>query len=382
MIEFKIIFWITLAVIFYTYLGYFLFLFIISLFRKREYSFDENFLPHVSMVIAAYNEEKVIEEKIKNCFALDYPEEKIEFLIGSDGSNDSTNEIVEKYTGQRLKFYPNLTKRGKVSVVNDLLDEAKGEIIVFSDANTIYEKTAVKNLTGFFVNKEVGGVSGELKLSRYKSGSSTDEIKYWNFENRLKELESNFNSVIGATGGIYAIRKNLCEKLPENRLLTHDFFTSMNVLKKGFKFIYSKNAAASEYSSPRISDEFIRKIRIAFHNFNGLSYIIGLLNPFKGLVSFQLWSHKVLRWFLPFIFILNFLVSFILLQDLIYKIVFFSYTGFMILGILGLIFEKSGKYFLVFSLPYYLITVNLALVIGYFRYIFKLDKNVWKRVER
>lgn len=382
MIELKLGFWITLFIIFYSYFGYYLFLLIYSKIFKKKYIYEESYYPKVSMIIAAYNEEKVISEKIINCLNIDYPSDKIEFIIGSDGSTDRTNEIVESFDDSRIKFFPFDERRRKVSVVNEIIDYAEGEILVFSDANTIYGNDALKNLVRYFADEKVGGVCGELILKKYKNISAADEITYWNYENRLKFLESNFHSVIGATGGIYAIRKGLYEKLPEDKFITHDFFTSMNVLKKGMKFIYSNNAVAEEFSAPTIKGEFRRKVRIAFHNFNGLSYICGLLSPFKGKVAFQLWSHKISRWFLPFIFILNFIFTGLLTNIILFKVVFILYIVFFILGFIGWIFERGGIYISVFSIPYYLITVNFALIVGFFRFIFKLDKNVWKKVER
>jgi len=382
MIEYKIVFWISFFIIFYAYAGYFIFLALSAFFFRRETICDNQFTPFVSMVIAAYNEEKIIEQKLKNSLEIDYPENKIEFIIGSDGSTDKTNEIVEKYENNRIKFFSYKERKGKVSLINRIMEKANGEIIVFSDANTIYEKDAVKEIVSCFTDNSVGGVCGELILKKYKEQATSDEIKYWKYENRLKHLESKFNTVIGATGGIYAIRKNLYDKLPESRFITHDFFTSMNVVKKGFRVVYNKNARAYELSSPSIKGEFVRKVRIAFHNFNGISYISELLNPVKGKVAFQLWSHKILRWFLPFIFLLNLISVCMLFSIGFYKLIVYIYILYFILALFGFILDRFKKYVSVLSVPYYLFTVNFALVVGFIRYIFKLDKNIWKKVER
>jgi len=211
-------------------------------FRNTQRTVKNDYFPKVSLIVSAYNEESVIADKIDNCKSLEYPEDHLEILFGLDGSTDNTENIIRKNKNGTIKHFVFKKQRGKSTVLNDLVYHASGEILIFSDANTIYEQDAIKKLIRHFINPQVGGVCGKLILldSQAMDIGSKGEKMYWDYETRLKFLEGHVKSVLGANGAIYAIRKELFEKLPEDKLVIDDFLIPMKVIEKGFKSFMMK----------------------------------------------------------------------------------------------------------------------------------------------
>ena len=334
------------------------------------------------MVIIAYNEEEVLERKIENCLALDYPPERIEFLFGSDGSSDLTNHILRACNEERVQAFIYQERRGKTSALNSIVPEASGDILLFSDANSICQPNAVKKLVQYLVDPTVGGVCGRLQLLN-PSGNpgGQGEGLYWSYENLVKESEGAIQSVIGANGAIYAIRAALFRPLPTKTLIMDDFVITLQLLEQGYRVIYEPSAIATEYTSPDMESEFTRKIRIAAANFNALPYMLKLLIPSNGFNALAIFSHKILRWMVPFL-AAGMLVSNLMLLGLGW--VYHATLGFQLviyiaalLGYLGdRLFQNSGP-FIAF---YYLGMINLALLIGFWRSITGTQKRAWKRV--
>ncbi|MFZ5517147.1 MAG: glycosyltransferase family 2 protein [Candidatus Zhuqueibacterota bacterium] len=382
---FKWIFWISLSLIVYSYLGFYLVLFILTKIKPKKRLRDQNYFPTISMLISAYNEESVIKSKIDNCLLIDYPKDKIEFLFGSDASDDNTNQILTANQSNLIRPFFYSQRQGKAATLNRLVKNADGEILVFSDANTMYQPDAIKNLVQHFVDENIGGVCGRLKLVSFNDSSGGNgETLYWSYENMLKAMEGKIKTVFGANGAIYAIRHKFYHALPENKVIMDDFIIPLKIIEKYHKdIIYASDAVGIETTSKNEAGEFTRKIRIGAANFNSLVEIWRLLLPWRCFVAFGLWSHKILRWFVPFflIFVLvtNFLLSDIpffmfaaLLQLLFYMS---SLIGFMLTKL-----EIKKPSILVYS--YYFVGINAALLIGFFKFIFKTQKPAWKRVQR
>ncbi|MDR2581619.1 MAG: glycosyltransferase family 2 protein [Fibromonadaceae bacterium] len=326
---------------------------------------------YVSIIIAAYNEQSVIEKKILNTLALDYPRDKIEILIGDDGSSDGTAEIVKRYSSQ-VRLLKNEKNEGKAAMLNKLCEAAKGEIFLFSDANTMLEGSALKNLIAEFTSEKIGCVCGQLVLKDESDFSlSKTESLYWKRESRLKALESGFGAVMGSNGALYAIRSELYTKLPTHKTIMDDFYISAKILMKNYACVFCEKALAFENTSASKFGEFKRKVRIGRANFNFLLDFLPMLNPLRPIRAYIFISHKLLRWLSPFLLLAIFSCSIFLMQThIFYKIFFAVELLFVIAALLGV---RVCNYFL---------SMNFALFLGFCKSFFKEKSGAWKRVER
>lgn len=405
---FQLLFWIPVGLLFYSYVLYPL---ILEIFfrtkRKVKQLPSSNFeLPTISILISVFNEEKVIEEKIKNIFECDYPKDKLEIIIGNDCSSDSTSGIINAVTLSlsksaipvdtnilrqaqddnhfKLKTRNFETRRGKPAVLNDLVKEAAGEIILLTDANILFEKDAIKKLVAHFCNSAIGLVGGNIINKASGKGISIQEKAYISRENRIKFLEGkNFGSMIGPFGGFYAVRKTLYQPVPEN-FLVDDFFICMNVLKKNYKSIAEPNAIAYEEVSEDWKQEYKRKARISAGNFQNLIHFEKLLLRFNA-TSFCFLSHKVLRWLGPFFIILAFLFTFplvILNGTILYKFLFVIQSLFLLSPLIELGLEKSGLKNSGWKFIAYFYAMNFALLTGWFRFIKGIKSGAWTPTKR
>jgi poly-beta-1,6-N-acetyl-D-glucosamine synthase len=384
--EMEILFWTCAALIAFTHLGYYLVLLGVARFRSKKRMADPRHTPSVTMVIAAYNEEKVILQKLRNCLALRYPEDHIEFLVGSDHSTDRTDPLAAgvSATHPRIRLYSFEKREGKAAVINKVVPEARGEILVFSDANTMYDPEAIRKLVAPFADPSIGGVCGRLVLIQPNSDiGGKGEAAYWNYENRIKCLEGRIRTVFGATGGIYAIRKSLFQPLPLSRTnLSDDFLIPLKVVASGYDVVFEGDALATENASSSLKDEFRRKVRIGSANCFAVRQIASLLNPAKGFVAFGLWSHKIIRWAVPFLLIGLFAASAALFSRPPYAILFWLQAGFYGCALLGWALADRPKMHGPWMLPFYFVAVNLALLIGYLRYANRSVRPTWTRLER
>ncbi|MGC9330500.1 MAG: glycosyltransferase [Bacteroidales bacterium] len=356
-----------------------------KIFDAKTFSEKTN-LPSVSIIIAAYNEEAVIEEKVKSIFQNDYPSDKIEVLVGSDNSIDNTNQICR----QLEKIYPNLRfvafdeRQGKIPIINKLAKQATGSILIFTDANVIFDNNTIFELVKYFKNDAIGLVDSQMiNTGLKKEGISFQEKSYISREVYIKHREGLlWGSMMGPFGGCYAIRKDLYQDVPVNYLVD-DFYICMNVLQQGKKCINNLNAKVYEDVSNNLGDEFRRKVRIATGDFQNLKHFSHLLWPPWNPIAFCFWSHKVLRWVGPF-FLLLIIISLSLLA--------FYYNFYFILAMITL---------LIFSLPFFDIllkifnihnvilrfathffTMNLALFTGFLKTLKGVNTNVWQPTKR
>jgi cellulose synthase/poly-beta-1,6-N-acetylglucosamine synthase-like glycosyltransferase len=379
----EILFWTAVGLLVHTYVVYPLSLPVLSLFCsfKRKQGNSNKF--KVSMVIAAHNEEKVIEEKIRNTFDLDFPRKNLEILIGSDASSDRTNAIVAKHAPD-VKLFAFNQRGGKAAVLNQLVPRATGDILVFCDANTMLLRNALQKLLSHFEDPSVGCVCGRLIL--HDAGNSAlgvGESIYWNLESEIKKLEGKLGIVIGANGGIYAIRRELFERIPVDKTVMDDFFVTTRVLKAGKEAIYEPQAIGSEETSLETYGEFHRKVRISQANFNLLPKYIPLLNPLHGLVAYGFFSHKLLRWIAP-VLMMVLLASnaMLLVRGPLYYALFSAQALLYFIAGLGYVRNGKTKNSKLLLIPFYFVSMNMALLIGMFRALSKKQGGSWRRIER
>lgn len=379
----NLLFWICLGLITYSYFIYPGLVSLAAVLFHRRSKREENHLPMISMVIPAHNEEAVLVEKIQNCLDLDYPAERIEFLFGSDGSDDGTNHILRSQAYPRIRSFIYPQRRGKSAVLNALVPEAVGDIVVFSDANSMYEVDAVRRLVPHFSDPSIGGVCGKLILSNPSGSPGGDgEGLYWRFENMIKEAEGSLHSLISANGAIFAIRKDLYKTLPTKTSVNDDFMITLQILSQGRRVVYEPEAVATERTSPDMESEFVRKIRISSLNFNGLPEMLQRMREMEIFPALALFSHKLLRWLVPFLGLGLLISNICLLGQGAFYSAFLVFQGIVYLGaLLGFVgdrlFNRSGPF-----VPfYYLAMVNIAIIVGLWRSLTGSQLKTWDRVQ-
>jgi len=375
----QLIFWLSIFLIFYPYFIYPLILVILGIFFRKQIKRAE-ITPSVSLLIPVYNEEKIIKEKIENSLNLDYPKDKLEIIVASE-SDDKTNDIVEKYKNRKVKLFAYPEKKGKQYTIYQALPKCQGEIIVFTDANAMFKKDALRKLVRNFNDSRIGCVSGELKyINPQKAVVGENEGIYWKYEVLLKRLESKIHSVLGANGSIYAIRKELYSPLSKYR--GDDFGLPIRILQQKYGVVWESEAISEEEVYPETIKEFKRKVVIVGWHFRGALILIkDSIKKFQLLLIFQLISHKFLRWFVPFLLILIFLSNLFLLSDIFYLILFISQILFYSLALIGYLKEKRKKKInQIINLAYYFSMVNLAALIGVIKGLFNLQKPTWEKV--
>ena len=338
-------------------------------------------LPQVSLVVAAWNEAEVIGQKVENSLALDYPEERFEVVIGSDGSDDGTDDIVAGFEDRRVRLSSARERAGKVSVLNRTVPSATGDIVVLSDANTQIEPQAIRKLVRHFADPNVGAVCGRLRLYNPKK-SGYEESGYWLYESFLKLREGRRGAVMGANGGIYAIRKKLFPQLPAETIVD-DFVVAMRCLQRGYRVIYDPEAVAMEETTEDYGRERVRRIRIAAGNFQSLGLVGDLLHPRHGFVAFAFFSHKVLRWMVPFLLAFAFLANLSLLgAGPLYQATFAAQLVFYWMALVGFAVRLPGPLGAISSAARYFVEMNLGLAQGFVRWVRRTQKPTWERTAR
>lgn len=300
------VFWTSAAALFYTYIGYPIVIYLLGCLRRREPAI-ESFTPTVSVVVACHNEESHVESRVRNLLESDYPIDKLELVLVSDGSTDSTVELMNRMACDRVRIVECRERVGKAGALNAGVDQAAGEIVVFADARQRFEQGAIKRLAARFGDSRVGAVSGELLLPTETGSAFGDGVGlYWRYEKWIRESESRFDSTIGATGAIYAVRRRLWSPLPPSTILD-DVYTPMRLALEGYRVLFEKGACALDESPTSDSREFHRKVRTLAGNYQLCRLMPRLLLPVHRLV-FQFLSHKILRLAAPF-FLLALLIS-------------------------------------------------------------------------
>ena len=393
MLTLKILFWAMLLIVFYTYIGYGILLYIIIRLKRffrgkpREAVLppDEE-LPDMTLLICAYNEEDVVAEKMKNTLAIDYPKDKFRIMWVTDGSNDHTNELLKAYPEVDIVFSPE--RRGKSAALKHGLRELKTRYVAFTDANTMLNPGAMKEIARQFMDPTVGCVSGEKRVMAKKDGDMAAEGEglYWRYESTLKRWDSELYSTMGAAGELYAIDPTLVREVPDEALLD-DFMMSMYVVEAGKRIAYAPDAYAQEYGSANIFEESKRKRRIAAGGLQSIWWLRRMLNPMRQpLVTFQYVSHRVLRWSVTpvamiILLITNGLLS-IMGAGLFYDIILILQILFYTMALIGWLSSRYGNKNKVLYTIYYFVFMNINVFRG-MAYLRTHGKSgAWEKAKR
>lgn len=337
--------------------------------------------PMVAVVIAAYNEERHIADRVQNLLDQDYPKDRLRIYIGSDGSKDRTADILRQFTDERLKLHLFEVNRGKASVLNDLRDRVTEPLVVFSDANTYFDRQAIQRLVRWFDDPHVGGVTGELRL-RGSNGQNQDSL-YWRIEQALKFFEGRIGGLLGANGAIYAIRRPLWPALRPQEICD-DFCIGMQVPVSGHRLVYDPSAWAEEDTPDNISEEYHRRLRIGVGNFQALFDHPEFLFRTDMATRLTYLSHKVLRWVTPHLLLLALMLSLVLsLQSPTWQVI----AGLQVVGygVAGLLYRRSAHGKSVpgpAKLPTFFFALNWAFLVASVRYMRGTQRGAWRRTAR
>ncbi len=374
----EILFWFSFNLVIYIYMGYPLLIKLLTV-NKQVIAFKEDYFPTVSILIVAYNEEKHIAETITNKLDLSYPKEKLEIIVVSDESEDQTDEIVKLISDKpnvNVKFFRQVPRAGKTSGLNLIVSDAQGEIIIFSDANSLYEKDALKHLVKNFADSDIGYVTGKMEYFN-KEGSLIGDgcSSYMKYENWLRDQETLVGSIVGVDGGIDAMRKSLYEKLRADQL--PDFVQPLKVVEKGYRVVYEPKALLREEALDDSGQEYTMRVRVTLRALWALHDMRQLLNPVNFCIfSFQLISHKLLR-YLAFIPLVLCFISNIMLINAggIYIVFLLAQALFYISAWQGKQHKDDKNTPFYYAFPYYFCLINIACIHATWRYL-KGEKQV------
>lgn len=397
----KLVFWLLFLGVFYSYFGYGILLFLLIKFKrifskKKDFvtkNFETTYLPNVTFMVAAYNEERWIEGKIQNSLALEYPKDKIFFYFVTDGSTDSTPQLIENYQsktphteGYNIQLFHQPERKGKIAAVERVMPFVTTPIVIFTDANTDLNPQAVLNIVRHYADPSVGAVAGEKRVQMSGEASGAGEGFYWKYESLLKKWDSELYSVVGAAGELFSLRTDLYAPVEKDTLI-EDFVMTLRIAQKGYKVVYEPEAYAVEGHSADVKEELKRKIRISAGGLQAIWRLRDLLNPFKyGVLTFQYVSHRVLRWTLaplalPIIFILNWLIADYEGGGFYYGVLWCQ-IAFYGMSLLGWLFEQFKMKVKLFYIPYYFCMMNYSVYRGLVRLIKGNQSVVWEKAKR
>jgi cellulose synthase/poly-beta-1,6-N-acetylglucosamine synthase-like glycosyltransferase len=392
-----IIFWCSIACIVYTYAGYPLLLILMSSMHQVRSDWRQvsaggtrrvragDRPPSVAVLVAAYNEEQHIGERIRNLLGQDYPPELLRIYVGSDCSSDRTAEICRSFDSgsdsERLTFVEFPARRGKASVINDLAAMATEDILVFTDANTSFRDDVVKTLMRHFGPADVACVCGELLLGSSHSSAENQDHIYWRYERLLKFFESRIGALLGANGGVYALRRKGYVAIPANTVVD-DFWISMQVVEAGGRCVYDPEAVATETTPDRIGDEFRRRVRIGMGNYQAFKRFVGLLDPRRGAVAVSFFSHKCLRWLVPHCMVVALASNLALVGNPFYACVLALQIAFYAAAWVGWWRSRTGNAPKPLRLPLFFVSMNLGLLLGFWKFATAGASGTWTRSAR
>jgi cellulose synthase/poly-beta-1,6-N-acetylglucosamine synthase-like glycosyltransferase len=355
----EMVFLLAAFLLFYVYAGYPLLLAVIGLLVRGKRP-EQGYYPRLSVLIAAYNEEAAIAEKIKQTLELEYPKEKLEVLVLSDCSTDRTDQIVKSYPDSRVRLVRMAERRGKTAAQNFGIREARGEVVVFSDATAIYHPKALAYLATNYQDATVGAVSGRYKYFDPEDQSPTGmgSSAFWNYENLIKMMQSKIRTITGCCGCIYSVRKAAYTDLPDD--IISDLVQPLQVIRKGYKVLFEDRALAYEETTKTTKDEFSMRVRVVTRAMRGLLSVADVLKPWKfAWPAFQLWSHKILRWMAPLFLITIFISNALLLQSQLFRTLMVLQLAFYAAAILNVVLplHRAWK---PLGVPLFFCTLNAA----------------------
>ncbi len=390
----EILFWVFLFVIFYSYLGYGILLFLIIKIRRllglsKKFEGNDDYEPEVTLFVAAFNEKDYVDEKVKNSLSLKYPQNKVRQVWITDGSDDGTPDLLKKYEGVEVHHVPE--RGGKIGAMNRGMKFVKTPIVIFSDGNTNLGENSIQEIVNLFRNPKVGCVSGEKRIysNEADAAAGAGEGIYWKYESTLKKWDAEWYSVVGAAGELFAIRTELWQEVEKDTLLD-DFIISLRVAMAGYTIQYNPEAYAIETASANVKEELKRKIRISAGGIQSVIRLRALLNIFKyGRLSFQYISHRVLRWTVtPLLLLLIIPINLILalnggfLNVDLYNILFVGQLVFYVAALTGWFLENRKIKVKVLFIPYYFFIMNLSVFLGFRRYLKGNQSVKWERAKR
>jgi cellulose synthase/poly-beta-1,6-N-acetylglucosamine synthase-like glycosyltransferase len=372
------------ALVFYTYAGYPAIVWVLARLVGRRGNAAEVAdaeLPTVSLLVAAYNEETVIQQRILNALSMDYPKDKLEIVVATDGCSDGTAEIVRRYARDGIRLLECPHRRGKATALNDSIPQLKGEIVILSDANTFTKPSAARNLARWFVDPDVGSVCGRLILTDPNTGGNVDGM-YWKYETFLKKCEGKLGALLGANGGLYAIRRSTFAPIPADTIVD-DFVIPLEArLRCGCRIVYDPTAVAWEEIPNHIGAEFRRRARIGAGGAQSFSRLWRLLDPRQGWVAFTFVSHKVLRWVCPFLLIGLALSNIALANEQFFFVSLSAQAAFYAVSGLLAIVPIRAKALKPLMLTTMFTGMNLALLFGFGRWLAGTQTGIWVRTAR
>jgi cellulose synthase/poly-beta-1,6-N-acetylglucosamine synthase-like glycosyltransferase len=379
------LFWLCAGVVLYTYVGYALIVGIwakILSFIKKD-TFDPAYEPEVTLVVPAYNEADILAQKVENCLELDYPAEKLQLIVITDGSNDHSASVLAKYP--RVLHVHEPARRGKAAAENRVMNFVKHSLVIFTDCNTRLNKETVREMVKHYQNPKVGAVSGEKKVQQDQSAAGSGEGLYWKYESFLKRCDSRIHSLMGAAGELVSFRTELFAHLEEDSILD-DFVQSLRIVEKGYTVVYEPNAYASELPSASLKEEMKRKIRICAGGWQSMARLTSLLNPLRyPVVSFLYVSHRVLRWSLtPLLLALLLPINALAVVHIggMYTLFMFLQILFYGMAYVGWHAESKGKKIKPFLVPLYFTMMNIAVFFGFIRFVRQSQPAAWEKAKR
>ena len=389
----KILFWICLVICIYTYVGYGVLLYLLVLLKrmvkgkpKQMELPEDSQLPDVAFMVCAYNEQDVVEMKMQNIHELDYPKEKLHVIWVTDGSSDNTNEYLKAYPEVEVIYSPE--RRGKTAALNHGLSMVTSDITVMTDANTMVNREAIREIVRCMQDPKVACVAGEKRvMSRHEGEIAAEgEGLYWKYESALKRLDSELYSAMGAAGELNAIRTHLYERMPETALLD-DFIMSMRMVEQGYKIAYTSEAYAMEYGSANLEEESKRKRRIAAGGLQSSWWLRSMMNPFKNfMVAFQFVSHRVLRWSITPIALMALIplnVALVMMKaGTVYTIIWILQILFYLTAFSGYLLEQHGHKNKLLYVPYYFLFMNINVFRGMHYLKTHQGGGTWEKAKR
>ncbi len=379
-------FWASVGLVAYAYVGYPFVIWLLSRLFGREPvppAVADADLPAVSLLIAAYNEEREIGDRVVNALKQDYPKGMLEVVIASDGSSDRTPEIVRGYAGRGVRLLDYKARRGKATVLNDAFGELDGDVVVLSDANTYFDGPGVvRNLARWFADPSVGAVCGKLVLVDPATGTNVDGM-YWKYETFLKRCEARLGGLLGSNGAIYAIRRELFAGIPPDTVLDDFVIPLLARMRTGKRIVYDPAARAVEETPKGIRQEFKRRARIGAGGFQCIGWLRGLLHPRHGWTAFTFGSHKLLRWACPFLLLAALAANVALAAlDPLYLALLAGQFLFYAAALLGDHLPAAPKACKVVRLATMFTSMNAALLVGFFRWACGSQRAAWDRTAR
>jgi cellulose synthase/poly-beta-1,6-N-acetylglucosamine synthase-like glycosyltransferase len=390
-----LLFWLMLVTLFYTFAGYGIVLSLLVwakriFFPEKKPVSTDTYEPEVCLFVTAYNEKDYVAGKVANSFSLDYPKEKVQYIWVTDGSDDGTPDLLRQYP--QLEVYHQPERKGKIDAMNRGMQYVKAPVVIFSDTNTRLSSNTIRDMAACFADPKVGCVAGEKRIVEKdaENASAAGEGLYWRIESKIKKMDAELNSAVGGVGELFAIRRELFEPVEKDTLLD-DFIISLRIAKKGYRIAYTPGAYAEETASLNVKEELKRKIRIAAGGVQTIFRLPWLLNIFRyGLLSWQYFSHKVLRWTVAPVFLFLFLplniwvvtANSLWTEISVYSLVLWVQILCYLMALAGYILEHKKLRIKLLFAPYYFVAINYASIAGIIRHFRRQQKVTWEKSRR